>query len=138
LNRLLIPLALAAALALAAPAGAATTHWVGDTEGGGAVSFDLVRKHGTYKKVNSFHWDFVPATCDGGPPSFSGELLGSLRVSGHGEFLFDAKGPDGRTRIEGKIKSKHKAKGTLLLKGDFGDEQNCEKVEVEWHVSDEL
>jgi hypothetical protein len=71
--------------------------------------------------------------------NYRGALLGTtLGVSRRGEFLLDGKGADSRLRIEGKIRSRHKAKGTLVLKGDFGDEQNCEKVEVEWHAGDQV
>ena len=125
MKRLLIPLALAAALALCAAgawAFALETEYRGTVNDEGSFGFDLKKRNGTKRVKNVIAG--MTFTCEEGDPGQNGiELDGSFRV--HHDGTFGGKtsatvvGLDPPAKLTGKLKPHHKAVGTLRAHGEL-------------------
>lgn len=137
-------LAALAALALAAPVGAAPETAQSDPgKRGFRVILDIGYRNGKPKVVKTFKFKNVLVTCDSGPkPAFTTDSkpphFGRMSVNGKGRFsrVFSNNGQnfDGKIVIRGKFRNKHNLEGTLKIRGDYPNAgyEGCSTGKVEW------
>ena len=138
MKRLLFVGVLALSFSVAAIAPAATRYFPGSVEEGGLMTFKLKNVDG-HKTVKGFAWGKgVPATCDvGGEITLNGAMGSGMRVR-HGEFGATEDLGYATQKVTGEFKTRHKATGTLRVKGDFVDAEGCDTGRLHWTATDEV
>jgi len=140
MKRILVPLALVIALAVPAPAAAATRSYSGDVGGAATLSFTLKKRQGK-STVKDFLFEQVPVQCAAGANTTSGHLTFGMKVEGK---KFGAKAEDGagsELQVDGKLKQQGKqARGTLRVHGavptdDGGRGTNCDTGVLHWNAA---
>jgi hypothetical protein len=116
------------ALLLPASASAAGKKYTGDVEGGGTVSFKVVKRDNGKKVVKRFRWNNIIVECPDGEHTYDAVMY-PMKVN-RGEFGTVAVTPDQRTRaiIDGEV-HRRKANGWLNVEGriphDDGVDEGC-------------
>ena len=138
MKRLLFVAVLALSLSIAAIAPAATRNFAGSVEEGGLMAFKLKTEDG-HKVVKGFQWGKgVPATCEvGGETTLNGATGSAMRVR-HGEFGATEDIGYAIQKVAGEFRTRHKAKGTLRVRGDFVDTENCDTGRLHWTATDQV
>jgi hypothetical protein len=138
MKRLLFVAVLALSFSIAAIAPAATRYFSGSVEEGGLMTFKLKTEDG-HKFVKGFQWGKgVPATCDvGGDTTLNGASGATMRVR-HGEFGTTDDIGYAIQKVAGEFKSRHKAKGTLRVRGDFVEHEGCDTGRLHWTATDQV
>jgi hypothetical protein len=134
-KRILIPLALAVALAVPAQAGAKTKHYAGAVSPSGSISFSVVQKrHSKQKSVNGLTFSAVPVNCADGPATTHGDVTFPVKLHKNGSFNINASSSStgASLQVSGNLTA-----GTIHLSGDLpldpsGTGSNCDSGVLSW------